>query len=132
MIVLDTSAIYAFLLKEPEAGQIEGAITEAPRRVVSAFTAFETRTVIWGRFGPRYIRYVEDFLRDIAAEQHPFDAMQADLAFLAYRKFGKGSGHKARLNLGDCAAYALATSLDLPLLYKGDDFRHTDVRSAPA
>jgi ribonuclease VapC len=132
LIVLDTSAIYAFLLREPEAGRLEEIITEAPRRILSAFTAFETRTVIWGRFGLRYIRYVEDFLRDIAAEQHPFDATQADLAFVAYRKFGKGSGHKARLNLGDCAAYALATSLDLPLLYKGDDFRHTDVKAALA
>ena len=50
----------------------------------------------------------------------------------AYRKFGKGTGHKAQLNLCDCAAYALARSLDLPLLYKGDDFAHTDVRSALA
>ena len=50
----------------------------------------------------------------------------------AYRRFGKGSGHKAQLNLGDCASYALATSLDLPLLFKGNDFTHTDVRSALA
>ena len=130
--MLDTSAIYAFLLKEPEAGRIEGIITGAPRRVTSAFTAFETRTVIWRRFGQRYVRYVEDFLRYIEAELHPFDAIQSDLASIAYRKFGKGSGHKAQLNLGDCAAYALATSLDLPLLYKGDDFRHTDVKPALA
>jgi ribonuclease VapC len=63
---------------------------------------------------------------------HPFDAQQSERAFAAYRRFGNGSGHPARLNLGDCAAYALATSLDLPLLFKGDDFSHTDVRSALA
>ena len=62
----------------------------------------------------------------------PFDDDQAGIAFAAYRSYGKGSGHKAQLNLGDCAAYALATSLDLPLLFKGNDFTHTDVRSALA
>jgi ribonuclease VapC len=132
VIVLDTSAIYALLIKEPEADQMEAIIGSAPRRILSAFTAFETRTVIWRRFGLRYVGYVEDFLRDIDAELHPFDARQSDLASVAYRKYGKGSGHRANLNLGDCPAYALATSLDLPLLYKGNDFRHTDVRSALA
>ena len=65
-------------------------------------------------------------------EPRAFDPEQASLAFSAYRQFGKGSGHKAQLNLCDCAAYALARSLDLPLLFKGNDFVHTDVRSALA
>lgn len=132
MIVLDTSAIYALLLKEPEADQVETVIANAPRRILSTFTAFETRTVIWRRFGLRYVAYVDDFLRDIEAELHAFDARQSELASAAYRKYGKGSGHKAQLNLGDCPPYALAISLDRPLLYKGNDFRHTDVRSALA
>ena len=73
-----------------------------------------------------------DLLESWRPEVRGFDLEQASLAFAAYRRFGKGSGHKARLNLGDCAAYALARSLDLPLLFKGDDFTHTDVRSALA
>ena len=63
---------------------------------------------------------------------HPFDAPQAQLAFAAYRRYGKGTGHPARLNLVDCAGYALAMSLDMPLLFKGQDFPLTDVRSALA
>jgi ribonuclease VapC len=59
-----------------------------------------------------------------------FDANQATMAFDAYLRFGRGSGHPAQLNLGDCAAYALAQSLNLPLLFKGNDFIHTDVNSA--
>jgi len=60
----------------------------------------------------------------------PFDEQQARIAREAYRDFGKGSGHPARLNFGDCLAYALAKAMDEPLLYKGSDFSHTDVRSA--
>lgn len=73
---------------------------------------------------------LDGFLRRTAPEIHAFNETQASLAFAAYRRYGKGSGHPARLNLGDCAAYALATSLDLPLLFKGEDFSRTDVRQA--
>ncbi len=60
----------------------------------------------------------------------PFDAAQLDLAKAAYAEFGRGSGHAAKLNMGDCFSYALAKALDLPLLFKGNDFGHTDIASA--
>ena len=102
----------------------------AKRRFVSAVTLFEARTVLWGRFGPSMLEELNELLDGWRPEIRGFDVEQAQLAFAAYRRYGKGSGHKAQLNLGDCASYALATSLDLPLLFKGDDFTHTDVRPA--
>jgi ribonuclease VapC len=129
-MVVDTSALVAFLRDEPEAPSIRDALSATTRSLVSALTLYEARTVLWGRFGPVMLQGLDDLLADAGTEVKPFDPEQSRLAFAAYRRFGKGSGHRARLNLCDCAAYALATSLDLPLLYKGDDFPHTDVRSA--
>jgi ribonuclease VapC len=74
----------------------------------------------------------DEIMREAAIEVVPFTAGQAELARHAYRRFGRGSGHRARLNFGDCFAYALAIERNEPLLYKGDDFGHTDVRSALA
>lgn len=129
-MVLDSSAIIAWLRNEPEADAIEDLVVAAPSRHVSAVTVLECRTVVWGRFGLQVSTELDRFLDRVGPLVHAFDEAQASLAFAAYRRYGKGSGHKARLNLCDCAAYALATALDLPLLYKGDDFPHTDVRSA--
>jgi ribonuclease VapC len=131
-MVLDSSAIIAWLRDEPEAVAIEHLLTADSDCHVSAVTVFECRTVVCGRFGLQVLGELDRFLGRIDALVHPFDETQSSLAFAAHRRYGKGSGHKAKLNLGDCAAYALATSLDLPLLYKGDDFRHTDVRPALA
>ena len=78
------------------------------------------------------VQGLQDLIESSRPEIRAFDVEQAGLAFAAYRRYGKGSGHRARLNLGDCAAYALARSLDLPLLFRGDDFGHTDIRSALA
>jgi ribonuclease VapC len=129
-MVVDTSALVGFLLDEPEADPIRDAMAAAERRFISALTLFECRTVLWTRFGAEMIQGLHDLLAGWRPDVRDFDADQAGLAFAAYRKFGKGSGHKAQLNLCDCAAYALARSLDLPLLFKGDDFTHTDVRPA--
>lgn len=129
-MVADTSAIVAFLRDEPEAEAIRDAMMGARRRLISAMTLFEARTVLWGRFGPTMLDGLHELLRHWRPEVRPFDAEQSAAAFAAYRRFGKGSGHPAQLNLCDCAAYALATSLDLPLLFKGNDFGRTDVRAA--
>lgn len=129
-MVIDTSAVVGFLRDEPEANAIRDAMIAAERRCISAFNLFECRTVLWTRFGADMIQGLQELIERWRPEIRAFDVEQAGLAFAAYRRFGKGSGHKARLNLGDCAAYALARSLDLPLLFKGDDFVHTDVRSA--
>ena len=131
-MVIDTSALIAFLRDEAEALSIQDAMTSAGRRYISALTLFECRTVLWSRFGAEMVQGLHDLLDGWGPEIRTFDPEQAGLAFSAYRRFGKGSGHKARLNLCDCAAYALAKSLDLPLLFKGNAFVHTDVRSALA
>ena len=131
-MVLDSSAVIAWLRDEPEAEAIEELLVDAPGSHLSAVTMLECRTVVWGRFGPRMLSDLDQFLRRVDPTVHAFDDAQASLAFAAYRRYGKGTGHKAQLNLCDCAAYALARSLDLPLLFKGQDFAHTDVRSALA
>jgi len=132
VIALDSSSLVAILAGEPEAGACRKRIEAEAERVMSAFNLFETRTVLHRRFGHQMVSYLDRLIERWDIGSLPFDTTQARIAFAAYRKYGKGSGHKAQLNLGDCAAYALATSLDLPLLFKGDDFRHTDVWPALA
>jgi ribonuclease VapC len=127
-MVVDTSAIVGFLLDEPEADAIRDAMAAADRRCISAVTLFECRTVLWARFGAEMLQGLQDLLDGWRPDVRAFDAEQASLAFAAYRRFGKGSGHPAKLNLCDCAAYALAKSLDAPLLFKGNDFLQTDVK----
>ena len=131
-MVVDTSALFAFLRDEPEAPAIQEAMASAGKCYISAVTLFECRTVLWGRFGAEMVQGLHDLLDGWQPEIRAFDTEQSALAFAAYRRFGKGSGHKAQLNLCDCAAYALARSLDLPLLFKGSDFVHTDVRTVLA
>lgn len=129
-MVVDTSAIVAIVAGEPDAHRYRTALKQHLDLVMSAFTVFECRTVLHRRLQRPAQGEFDDFLRLGGVEIVPFDADHATLAFAAYRKYGKGSGHEAQLNLGGCAAYALAVSLDLPLLFKGEDFRHTDVRPA--
>jgi ribonuclease VapC len=122
----------AILTGEPERGRFIDAIVASARPLMSAFNHFETRTVLLRRSGEGPLRELQEFLDASQVEVRTFDLAQASGALDAYRRFGRGSGHKARLNLGDCAAYALARSLDLPLLFKGEDFTRTDVRLALA
>ena len=129
MMVIDTSAIIAFLRNEPEAGAIEELLDSTPNAMMSAFTAFECRVVLHTRFGSRASADFDLVLAKAGIFVEPFDDEQSELAFAAYRRYGKGSGQRAQLNLGDCAAYALASSHGLPLLFKGDDFIHTDIDS---
>jgi ribonuclease VapC len=131
-MVVDTSALVAFLRDEPEEDAVRDALMGASRRLISALTLFEARTVCRGRFGPEMLKGLHELIGEWAPEVRAFDTEQGALAFAAYRRYGKGSGHPAQLNLCDCAAYALATSLDLPLLFKGEDFPRTDVRPALA
>lgn len=130
MIVLESSAVVALVRGEPERSAFQRALAAADRVCMSALNAFETRTVLGnGRANP----HVEAFnllLAELEVEIHPFDATQSDAAFAAYSRYGKSVHPKARLNICDCAAYALAKSLDAPLLFKGVDFRHTDVTAA--
>ncbi len=129
-VVLDTSAVYAALTNEPDSLSYETAIAAADACLISALSVFEAQTVLYRRFGMEKAARLDDFLAGIEAAVQPFDDDMVPLAFAAYRKFGRGSAHAAQLNYADCASYALAKALDLPLLFKGDDFARTDVTPA--
>lgn len=128
LFVVDTSAIVAVILDEPEAEAFQAALTATHCRI-SAISVFEAETVIRGRRDHAAAERVRRLLALTRVAIVPFDDEQAVIASRAYEAFGKGF-HRARLNMCDCAAYALAKSLNAPLLYKGDDFARTDIVSA--
>lgn len=127
MIVVDSSALVAISENEPEALQFVNVLREAPRRFVSAVNVYETGIVIGTRRGRERIVRLTDFIDEISIEIVPFVEPHILGALDAYMRYGKGIDPKARLNLGDCAAYALAKALNAPLLFKGEDFAATDV-----
>lgn len=129
-MVIDASAIVASLTDEPEAPSLRKALKAADSCAMSALNVLECRIVLGMRYGAAKLREFELLLAKLPIEIVAFDADQAVLAHQAYRRFGKGTGHKAQLNLGDCAAYALARLRACPLLYKGGDFAETDIASA--
>jgi ribonuclease VapC len=131
-MILDTSAVIAILRDEPEAARFAQAIQDAGRRRISAVNYVEAAAVIDGSRDPVASRRFDDLLREAGVTVEPVTQVQAKIARDAYRDFGKGSGHPAKLNFGDCFAYALAKAVGEPLLFKGDDFSHTDVASALA
>jgi ribonuclease VapC len=128
MIVVDSSAILAILEKESDATLYARAIREADSLVISAVNAHETAVVLRSRRGPEGEAMLWAFLAANEIAVAPFDESQARGASETFGRFGKGIHSKARLNLADCAAYALAKSLSAPLLFKGDDFVHTDIK----
>ncbi len=130
MIVIDTSAFVAILNKEPERAAMLAAIAVVERRLVSAVTVLETRMVMRGRIGATGVADFNQMLEDMSAEIVAFDTAQANAAFDAFNIWGKGIHAAARLNFGDCISYALAKSLNVPLLYKGFDFAATDIKGA--
>lgn len=129
-MVLDTSALLAVLLNEPEAEAFRLAIEADPVRLLSAATLVETSIVIEARVGEAGGRELDGMLQKADVEVVPVDGEQAELARHAYREFGKGR-HAAGLNYGDCFSYALAQSSGEPLLFKGGDFAKTDVAAVP-
>ena len=129
-MVLDTSALLAVLLNEPDAAAFSHAIENDGVRLVSAATLVETGIVIEARVGEAGGRELDLLVQKAAIEVIPVDVVQADLARHAYRRFGRGR-HMAALNYGDCFAYALSQSFGEPLLFKGDDFSKTDVMVVP-
>ena len=129
-MIVDTSAVIAILRNEQDAMSYAKAIADASIRRISAANYVEIAAVIDGSRDPVASRRLDDLLREARFVIEPVTESQARIAREAYRDFGRGSGHAARLNLGDCFAYALAKVLDEPLLFKGDNFIHTDVASA--
>lgn len=128
MIVVDSSALVAILLKEPEAPEFEDIITSGEQCVISAVNVHETATVMRLRHGAAAVEQFWQFLADVEIEIIPFDEAQVRAAAVAFDRYGKGINSKARLNLSDCAAYALAKTMDAPLLFKGNDFTQTDLQ----
>ncbi len=129
-MIIDTSAIVAILRDESGARDCALAIEKSQVRRISAANFVEAALVIDGSRNPVASRRFDEFFREAAISVEPVTFEQARLAREAYRDFGKGSGHLAKLNFGDCFAYALAKATGEPLLFKGDDFIHTDVGSA--
>lgn len=129
-MIIDTSAIIAIAKNEPEAGDLLSAAREHAKRSISAATLLEVGIVADRQRGTAVADQVEVVLALLKTATVPFSEAHARLARTAYRRYGRGSGHPAQLNFGDCFAYALAIDADEPLLFKGDDFIHTDVRRA--
>lgn len=129
-MVIDTSAIIAILRAEPEAPRLAARIERAVARRISAASYVEIGAVMDGSHDPIVSRRMDELLDAIGAIVEPVSVEQAKVARSAYRDFGRGSGHAASLNYGDCFSYALAKVLNEPLLFKGDDFSKTDVQVA--
>ena len=125
-MVIDTSALMAMFLNEPECTVFEDLILKDTVRMISAVTLFEAGMVVEIRLGPTGAQVFDRFLRRSAIEVAPVDGELAREALTAWRRYGKGR-HAAGLNFGDCFSYALAQSTGEPLLAKGDDFPRTDV-----
>lgn len=127
-MVIDSSAVVAILLDEPESAGLLEAMQRDPIRQISAATYVELVMVLEGR-RPGIGVEIDRFLEDVRVEVVAFTAEHAAAARTAWHRFGRGR-HAAALNLGDCFSYATAQLAREPLLYKGDDFAKTDIRSA--
>ena len=132
MIVVDTSAIVAIALREPERQDFVEIIERTDKALISTVSVVEARMVVHGRRGQRAVVLLDDLLRLPNFELIAPDRSEADAAYAAFVTYGRGSGHPAGLNFGDVFSYALAKVRGLPLLYKGADFAQTDIRSAAA
>ncbi len=128
-MILDTSPLVAILAKEPDSELYVDAISRAPRCRMSAGNFIELSIVIESQFDAEVGRQCDALFRRIGIVIEPVTIEQAHLARQAFHDFGKGR-HAARLNFGDCFAYALAKLTGEPLLFKGEDFRKTDITSA--
>ena len=129
-MIVDSSAIVAILKQEPDWKEFLNTLNAANEISISAGTYFEISIVIGRLNNPIMNRQIDELMEEFSILIEPFTAEQAQIARQAYRDYGRGSGHPANLNFGDCFAYALARVKREPLLFKGDDFVHTDVRSA--
>jgi ribonuclease VapC len=129
-VVIDTSAIVAAIANEPDGDVYRTAIKTAPVWLMSAVSLLETRIVLFSRLGSNAITTFDELIARAGIIVEPFDESLATAAFDAFCKYGKGQNNRAQLNIVDCVVYALARSRNLPLLFKGRDFSHTDIRSA--
>jgi ribonuclease VapC len=125
-MVIDTSALIAILLGEPEAQRIASAIADDPNKVMSSFSLLEAGIVIEAKKGEAGGRELDLLIHRCEIEVVNLTTDQSELARVCWRRFGKGR-HPASLNIGDCCSYALSKYTNEPLLFKGDDFSKTDL-----
>lgn len=130
MIVVDTSALVSILLNEPERSSFNVAIIDGGPAMLSAVSLQEAGMVLRGRKGEQGVWELLALLGVLRIQIVPYDEQQARIAIEAFARYGRGMGSRANLNMGDCASYALAKHLSVPLLYKGNDFAATDIVSA--
>lgn len=130
MTVVDSSAFVAVLRSEPDADRFVLALEQLDPLFMSAGTLLEVGTVVLHKRGTERIADMFELVATAQIGIVPVSEEQARAAIDAYGRFGKCTRHPAQLNYGDCFSYALAKTSDLPLLYKGDDFAKTDIRSA--
>ena len=129
-MIIDTSALVAVIALEPEAPLFATAMDRAEVLRISAGSYVEAAIVLNRRRDPALDGKFEAMMNDVGFVVEPVTPEQARIARQAYRDYGRGSGHPAQLNFGDCFSYALARDKREPILFKGDDFIHTDLRSA--
>jgi ribonuclease VapC len=129
-MIVDTSALVAILKHEPECLAFSKILDEAVSLSISAATYLEFSIVIDSRKDPVMSIEIDEAIERFNIQIEPVTVEQARIARQAYRDYGRGSGHAANLNFGDCFTYALAREKREPVLFKGDDFGHTDLRAA--
>lgn len=127
MIAVDTSALIAILMDESEKDTfIQSIATNQPVHL-SAVSLQEAGMIMRSRRGPDGVKDLLDLVAALRINVAPYDEAQAKIAIEAFARYGKGMGTAAKLNMGDCASYALASTMGIPLLYKGNDFVATDI-----
>ncbi len=129
-MIVDSSALVAILRREPEGPLFSAALDTSSTTRISAATFFECALVVDQWKSPTLSNRLDELIQQFRIEIEPVSVAQARIARQAYRDYGRGSGHPANLNFGDCFSYALAREKLEPILFKGDDFGHTDLRSA--
>ncbi len=129
-MIVDASAIVAILRQEPDAADFSMAIERAPVCRISAVNYVEAGVVIDSEKNPVASRRLDELMRVADIEIASITPEQAHAARAAYRSFGRGSGHPAKLNFGDCFAYALAVTTGEPLLFKGEEFKKAGLKQA--
>jgi ribonuclease VapC len=127
-VIVDSSALVTIIREEPGFSSYLDRLLASPKTRMSAAAFLEAAIVIDRQPDPRAAAKLDEIIEQLDITIEPVTAHQARIARDAYQRFGKGRGHPARLNFGDCFAYALAKDLDEPLLFVGQDFIHTDVR----
>ena len=129
-MIVDSSALIAILKHEPQWQSLSKSLDSSASSSISAANYLETSIVVDRWREPILSLRLDELIEQFNIAIEPVTAEQAKIARQAYRDFGKGSGHPANLNLGDCFSYALARVKREPMLYKGDDFVHTDIQPA--